>query len=160
MVAAVITKIDIIDLMRANVKDLGSSSWDFVSQSDYKRLIFRRLQKQTTWNFSLIYTGLWNFGVTPLYIYGMTFTGIADCEYTSYADGSIELTKGTDTRTAIEVVGSEVDFGMVMSDFLFFLATQHADEISKQIQGVSQSPGSIRKELLDMAAMWQGARGS
>ncbi len=160
MAAATFTDTTIIELMRECVKDLGSSDWNFVPEAVYKRLVFRRLLKHTTFTFQRVTTKLWNYSIGPIHIYGMSLTGNDDCIYHKYADGSIEQTTGDeDTSELLEVEGCEVDFGKLMSDFLFFLATNHADEIATSGAGVGKSPGNIRKQLMEMAAMWDGARG-
>jgi len=159
MVAAVFTNTTIIELMREVVQDMGGDEWEFVPEAVYKRMVFKRLQKESTYIFRKIYTGLWNYSDGPIYLYGMTFTGQDDATYHLYSDGSIELTEGTDVSDTLTVSGCKVDFGMVVSDFLFFLATNHADEIATSAQGVGKSPANVRKELMDMAAMWCGARG-
>lgn len=162
MASPVYTNVTIIDLMRRVIKDQSGDEWSFLDEDVFDEHIFKRVQKEQQYTFDLVVTGLWNYQAgygAPSYFFGMTFPGQVDAEYNVYASGSIKLTSGTDTSNPLIVTAGQIDFGMVMADFFFFLASNHADEIAVSVQGYSRSPMTVRRELQDMAAMWQGARG-
>ena len=162
MAAPSYTYVTIKDLMRRVIKDQSGDDFDFVDEDVFDEHIFKRVQKEQPYTFDLVVTGLWNYQAgyeAPSYFYGMTFDGQEDAEYKVYSSGSIKLTSGTDTSNPLIVTAGLIDFRMVMADFYFFLASNHADEIAESVQGYSRSPMTVRRELQDIAAMWQGARG-
>ena len=163
MAVAVFNNTTVEDLMREALRDLGKeiddSTFDFIAEATYRRFILRHLDQETNWTFQKVYTGIWNYASGPIVLYGMTFEADDDTVYTVSADGSIDQTTGTDTRETIIVSACLINYNLLMSEFLFFLAANHAQDIATSVQGVSKSPNNIRKELMDMSAAFRGATG-
>jgi len=96
-----------------------------------------------------------------LWLYGMSFTGEDDIEYTVNERGSIDITGGSGTAVEDEytVTGAVIDFSNVMVQICHWLMTHRAQEIAQSNPAGSITPATIRAELQKIAEHWQGVQG-
>lgn len=145
----------ILDEVKLALNDSGN---DFMSDTEYKRYIFKHLiSDSNTYAFQSRVSGsLWTYSVGREYwFYGGSFTEESACDYNYYPNGSIELTSGTDTRSSIDVTATLIDFPELILDICQTLLLHRSKEASSSIGGASYTPPDEAR-IREVMEIWRG----
>ena len=157
MAVAVYTTVDVLDLLKLTLKDVGGDL--FADDAPYNAFILKHIiAVSSTFKLTEIVAGTtYKYMGGPVWIYGIATTeGETDTVYEVNCQGTILVTTGSHSAGDITVTGAKVDFPELMVELCIFLAQHKAQEMSISLGDGGMNPEEVHRKLIGMAELHRG----